>query len=139
MDEESKKFALEHLVGRYQKAEPMVAIADFNKCDFVIRLDMASFPVSPGKILTVGDLCSVNNQFIVNLMQNKRTNAYRAKDLLKGNYFIVAFVRLNGKNVRETFCVLKGCFDPTANAEILKSINGSLLLFWPESLIKVEK
>jgi hypothetical protein len=137
-----KKYGLIMLIG-YKRAQPILRLKDllFKESDFKILFDKKDW-TSPEKKLVIGDVCRFNENFYESLYDSAAMQSSVAKSIMSHYfseyYVIIAFVELNSKNHRDTFCVLGRANNPRASMLNIQKNEDTLLLFWPEGLEKVE-
>ncbi len=150
---EAKIFALKNL-GKYRKAVPIVRIDKLwlEESDFKILFDLPFLQTFPMVNLCIGDFCKIKNDFYVKLLTGLEIESWNGEQFieiieeLKGNknnsnklFSIIAFVEMNGKHGREIFCVLRLKDNSRVGFDkIIETTKGSLLLFWPQSLEKID-
>jgi hypothetical protein len=145
----TKIYALGNL-GVYKKAIPIARIngVKFDESNFKIRFDLKTIPASDGSVLSIGDTCNINNGFYNKLFKTSisQYTVWDPDNHFGKEFVVIAFVEMFSKNHYEIFCALKGVFlpgfenpDGESITKMVDMKNGSLLLFWPESLIKLEK
>ena len=143
----TKIYALKNL-GVYKKALPITRIdgVKFDESNFKIRFDLKTISVFHEDSLSIGDVCGINNNFYVNLLLKNQGDSsplswnWNTEKYFEEKFVVIAFVEMCGKNHYEIFCALEGIMDSEMGImRIVETEKRSLLLFWPESLEKIEK
>jgi hypothetical protein len=145
----TKIYALKNLgAGAYRKAMPITRVdgIKFDESNFKVRFDLKTISTSPDDTLSIGDICKINNDFYVKLLLKNQSDTspldwnWDAYRYFEERFVIIAFVEMNSKNHCEIFCALRGVTDSEMGImKIAETENKSLLLFWPESLEKIEE
>ena len=122
----------------------------YDDSNYIIRFDLLYYTTFPDSYMALGDVCNITeNSYNFAISQGEANRDFRNENPLSflvrenGEYVVLAFIELQGKNCKDIFCIITKKNSPNddmlVDGIVRHKKSGKILLFWPERLTVIKR